>query len=582
MTPLTARRGPRTVAAGIVEGMANMADEAVGTAPVVDLPAAAQAVLARIPQWWSERAAIAGLTGPWLDVRHALTAQPPVELEHVAPTPVAISSHALGQAYVEALTPETRSKHGRHYTPEILADRLWVMARTALGWKAEDHQLPGLVRDPACGAGALLLPVLREHLRASASTDPLLTLTALANRIHGVDQDPWAVYLANVALAAEALPTLARVPEKLRRPFPELATVGDGLAEHLPKALVSIMNPPYGRLKLEDAERARFSHALYGHANLYGVFMAAGAANLAEGGVLAALVPTSFTSGLYFHKLRAFLADEAPLTSLTFVEERSGVFSGVLQETCLAVFSRKRSRRVEVTRANGSIVPVATVPSPRGSEPWFIPRESNDAALAAAAAVLPLTLKDAGWHASTGPLVWNRRKDDLHSRRGKNRAHIVWGADIDGGIVHRDTSRDRSRFLELSVQSDPSVMVLDEPAILVQRTTAPEQTKRLVVADLSAATITQYGGRVVVENHVNVLRPTNLVPLITRETLALVLATPTFDRLMRCISGSVAVSSYELATLPLPDAETLGSWELLRGEELEKAVAAAYRSKTTT
>jgi adenine-specific DNA-methyltransferase len=556
-------------------------EAAVEPAPVIDLPPLAQAVLAAVPDWWAKRAAIAGLSGSWLDVHQALSVRPPTDLEHVGPVEIDASSHALGQAYVEALSPATRASHGRHYTPEVLAERLWTMGRNALGWKAEDHQLSGLVRDPACGAGALLLPPLREHLRASYDADPSLTLAALPNRVHGVDQDPWAVYLANVVLAAEALPTLARVPEKLRRPFPALATVGDGLSSHLPKALVSIMNPPYGRLKLADADRARFSHALYGHANLYAVFMAAGAANLTEGGVLATLVPTSFTSGLYFHRLRSFLANEAPLTSLTFVHERSGVFSGVLQETCLAVFSRKRARRVEVTRSNGSIVPVATVPSPRGSAPWFIPRESDDAALAAAASALPLTLKDAGWHASTGPLVWNRRKEDLRERAGKNRAHIVWGADIDGGVVHRDTSRDRTRYLELNVASDTSVMVLDEPAILVQRTTAPEQTKRLVVADLPAAAIAKYGGRVIVENHVNVLRATLGTPLISRETLALVLATPTFDRLMRCISGSVAVSSYELATLPLPDARTLQSWELLRGGELEKAVAAAYRVKTT-
>jgi adenine-specific DNA-methyltransferase len=39
----------------------------------------------------------------------------------------------------------------------------------------------------------------------------------------------------------------------------------------------------------------------------------------------------------------------------------------------------------------------------------------------------------------------------------------------------------------------------------------------------------------------------------------------------------VAVSAYELESIALPDAETLVSWESLRGEELECAVAAAYR-----
>ena len=45
---------------------------------------------------------------------------------------------------------------------------------------------------------------------------------------------------------------------------------------------------------------------------------------------------------------------------------------------------------------------------------------------------------------------------------------------------------------------------------------------------------------------------------------------------MRCISGSVAVSSYEIDTLPLPEASVLASWESLTGPELENAVAKAY------
>ncbi len=46
---------------------------------------------------------------------------------------------------------------------------------------------------------------------------------------------------------------------------------------------------------------------------------------------------------------------------------------------------------------------------------------------------------------------------------------------------------------------------------------------------------------------------------------------------MRCISGSVAVSAYELESLPLPDATILRAWEDLRGDELERAVAMTYQ-----
>jgi len=121
-------------------------------------------------------------------------------------------------------------------------------------------------------------------------------------------------------------------------------------------------------------------------------------------------------------------------------------------------------------------------------------------------------------------------------------------------------------------------MVLAAPAVLVQRTTAPEQTRRLVVADLSLEALATWGGEVVVENHVNVLRPTIDKPLLDRATLARGLATPTLDRVMRPPAGSVAVSAYELAALPLPRTSVMASWRELTGEDLDDAVAAAYRA----
>jgi adenine-specific DNA-methyltransferase len=338
------------------------------------------------------------------------------------------------------------------------------------------------------------------------------------------------------------------------------------------------MNPPYGRQRLSVEQRTLFADSLYGHANLYSLFLAAASRNVASKGVVAALVPTSFTSGLYFHRLREQMSQRTPLRRVAFVQERSGVFGGVLQETCLAVFSTANSRKVAVERiSDGKMSSVADVPSPRTSQPWLIPREASDAGLAAAASKLPLTLKDAGWHASTGPLVWNRRRAELHARNASGRAFVLWAADIDGGRVHRDRSRDALRYLDLRDDNDRRVNALTTPAVLVQRTTAPEQPRRLLVAELTQEKLDELGGSIVVENHVNVLRPSTTTPLLTRSTLIRVLDSPTFDRLMRCISGSVAVSSYELGSLPLPDAGTLAEWNTLSGDVLDAAIANAFR-----
>lgn len=540
---------------------------------------AACAVLAGVAGWWERAARAAGLSGRWLapesaidGLAHAPAVLVPADLR-------SLTSYAVGERYVGALARGVRARHGRHYTPATLAERLWAMARRSAGLSRRDCALPGVVRDPACGAGALLLPALREHLRASVDADPRMTIAGLPRLIEGVDADPSAVWIANVLLAAELLPVLAAVPARRRQPLPMLARAGDGLAQPGPARIV-LMNPPYGRVRLDERERDRWRDYLYGHANLYALFLAAGLEALDRDGVLAALVPTSFLAGLYFAALRRELGRRASLRDLTFVEERGGVFAGVLQETCLAVFTRRKGRQTMVASVNGTVAEVAKVRSPRGERPWVFPRRSDDAVLATAAARMPLTLAGAGWRVSTGPLVWNRRRADLipHPGAGGPEAAIVWAADLDGGVLHRDPARDELRWLRLG-DEDAASMLLSEPAILVQRTTAPEQPRRVVCVDFNEVSLEAWGGRVVVENHVNVIRASTSSSLLSRSTLAAVLATRTIDRLVRCISGSVAVSAYELESIALPKAETLTSWETLRGEELEHAVAAAYRTQ---
>lgn len=555
---------------------------ATDSAAILPLSAVAasrtEAALSSLRPWWRERVARAGLGAEWADLEVALDAHAPGPLPADSAAPDLLDAYTLGLSYVESLDARERSTHGRHYTPKNLSSQLWVMARKALGFGVDPRPLPGLIRDPACGAGALLVPVLREHLEATAHADPTLVLASLPQLVEGIDTDPWAAYIASVVLAAEMLPTLARVAPGRRRPLPALARTGDGLDPDLAPASAWIMNPPYGRQRLSVEQRALFADSLYGHANLYALFLAAASRNVAPKGVVAALVPTSFTSGLYFHRLRDQVSKRTPLRRLAFVQERAGVFGGVLQETCLAVFSTANSRKVTIERiTSGTVSSVAEVPSPRTSRPWLIPRDASDAALAAAASKLPLTLKDAGWHASTGPLVWNRRRAELHSRNASGRVFVLWAADMDGGRVHRDRSRDSLRFLDMRDDNDRRVNTLTTPAVLVQRTTAPEQSRRLLVAELTQEKLDELGGAIVVENHVNVLRPSTAAPLLTLATLVRVLDSPTFDRLMRCISGSVAVSSYELGSLPLPDADTLRAWDALHGNELDAAVAKAYR-----
>ncbi len=195
--------------------------------------------------------------------------------------------------------------------------------------------------DPACGAGALLLRPVRRFAAARQDTPPAQSLAEATERFAGVDSDPLAVWLGNAILAAELLPFWARLPERDRRLLPLLQSVGDGLDLQPASAGTVVMNPPFGRAPLEPGRRARWSRSLYGHANWYGVFLHAAVERTAPGGIIGAILPTSFLGGAYYQRLRRLLAEEAPLVRLRLIDDRSGVFaSGVLQETCLAVFHK--------------------------------------------------------------------------------------------------------------------------------------------------------------------------------------------------------------------------------------------------
>ncbi len=539
-------------------------------APAV--PRAVLDVLATIPEWWARRAHAAGLPPRSADWR-ILSSEPPVALSGSPLVGLEVADAAeVGAAYAGALDPATRLREGRHYTPAGLAAELWHEIVAA----GEDA---GPTVDPACGAGALLLAPLRRLVRSS--DEPTAILAAAQHLISGTDLDQIAVWLGNALLSAELLPLWARLPEAERRPLPQFLRVADGLSSTAESPRIIIMNPPYGRVRLETSARARWQGSLYGHANRYALFLHAAIERVAQDGVVGAIIPTSFLGGAYYKRLRSFIDEHAPLIRLAFVDSRSGVFAGdVLQETCLAVFRKGAAPGPIVCSrlaVNGTVesTRLPTAPKRRRSDlPWLLPRKPTDDNLLTAASRLDARLSDYGWKASTGPLVWNRHKAQIFRSARPGRTPILWAADIDDGVVTRHSAREHQRWIAL--RSRDSFMKIDQPGVLVQRTTAPEQPRRLVAALLDPPTIAQWGGELVIENHVNVMRCSDPESPLSPGLLTNLVRTPTFDRLFRCLSGTVAVSAYELEALPLPPPDTLRAWETIPAEELASAVARFY------
>jgi adenine-specific DNA-methyltransferase len=467
------------------------------------------------------------------------------------------AAYEIGSAYTGALPREHRSAFGVYYTPPVLTARLIDLATHAgVDW-ARCHVL-----DPACGGGAFLAPLARRMVEERAGSDAAELIADIARRLRGFEIDPFGAWLSQIALEAVLLTLTRATGERL----PIVVDVRDTLQADAPDQLFDLVigNPPYGRTRLSPPDRERFKRSLYGHANLYGLFTDAALRNAKHGGVIAYVTPTSFLAGEYFKNLRGLLACEAPPVGIDFVASRRGVFDDVLQETLLATYRRGGPRNSvvvhEFSPCNGSrpnVERAGKFAVPRdGSRPWLMPRNAAQSTLVSLLEKTPHRLADWGYGVSTGPLVWNRHKSQLRDRPGTNTFPLIWAEAVaaDGQFVWRADKRNHKPYFE-ALDGD-GWLITDRPCVLLQRTTAKEQSRRLIAAPLPANFLREHRA-VVIENHLNMVRSTDKRRIVSPEVVAAFLNSAAADRAFRCVSGSVAVSAYELEALPLPDPEHL-------------------------
>ncbi|WP_439579476.1 HsdM family class I SAM-dependent methyltransferase [Elioraea sp.] len=489
--------------------------------------------------------------------------------------PVAEAVAALGHLYTQALPQAHRAEHGVYYTPPALVRRLLDKAeRAGHDWRA------GRAIDPSCGGGAFLVEAALRMLAAMKRIEPSIALAALASRLRGWDADPFAVWLANLAVEALALPFVAASGRRLGLVAEQRDALGS-IEDAAGQFGLVMGNPPFGKVKDTPSLRARFARSLHGHPNLYGIFTDL-AVHLArpDGGIVAYLTPASFLAGHYFKALRRLLHEHAPPITLDLVESRKGVFTDVLQEVALSTFRRgRRADRAECAIVSAEptglrVEPTGTLILPRDPEaPWTLPRSVDDVAFVDHMRRMPARLADWGYGVSTGPLVWNRHKPRLHHASGKHRIPVVWAEAVtrDGRFVLRATKTNHAPWYEPTGPRDPNIVT--RPCVLVQRTTAKEQHRRLIAAEMPGDLLIRYG-HVTVENHLNMVVPVVAKPPVPVRALAAFLATATADRVLRCINASVAVSASELEAMPLPAACDLLA--ALAAADPEAAVARLY------
>jgi adenine-specific DNA-methyltransferase len=492
--------------------------------------------------------------------------------------PIEQACFQLSATYTALVPSGTRSELGMYYTPPALTQRLLDMAEEAgIDWQT------ARVLDPACGGGAFLLPValrMREAIERGSTGD---LLTNIMSRLRGFEIDPFAAWLTQTWLEIAFADCL------VGKRLPPVVQVRDTLDQEPSDTFFDLVigNPPYGRVKLTREQRERFKRGLYGHANLYGVFTDIALRWAKPNGVIAYVTPTSFLAGEYFKSLRSLLAREAPPAAIDFITARRGVFEDVLQEALLATYCKgsfangtpihylgvTSDLSAGITHAGRFVVPSAA------EKPWLVPRLPEHQALVDRLTAMPSRLSDWGYQVSTGPLVWNRFKTQLRSITGKDIFPLVWAEAVAGPnrFIHRAEKRSHEPYFYTRAKDE--WLKVSVPCVLVQRTTAKEQPRRLIAAEMPLSFIREHGA-VIVENHLNMIKPiAGKQTKVSTAALSALMNSGIADAAFRCISGSVAVSAFELEALPLPSADAMAVVDkLIRKRADAKTIESSLRA----
>ena len=465
----------------------------------------------------------------------------------VASFPVEDSGYLIGSIYTVMLPETMRSDMGAYYTPPPMVNRLLDLSEQA----GTDFAICTAI-DPACGGGAFLAPVALRMWKYTTKPAAGDALQDIAARLRGIELDPFAAWITQVLLEASLLPLCVKAGTR----FPQVITVGDALQhDQMGKFSLVIGNPPYGRVKLTEAMRTKYARSLYGHANLYGLFTDLALRLVEQNGVIAYLTPTSFLGGQYFKALRKILTDDATPAAFDFIADRDGVFDDVLQETILVTYQVAKSKKAAAVSLivpkgieQAAIESIGKIRVPTDGGPWIIPRAVKDSTYVRVLSKMPARLADFGYQVSTGQLVWNRHKPQLRQAKVNGELPIIWAESVTpAGFSFSAERRNHAPYIELQAQPH---LVTDKSCVLLQRTTAKEQDRRLLSAVIPQGFIDANGG-VVVENHLNIIYADRRGE-VSPAAISAILNSEAADRAFRCISGSVAVSAYELEALPLP------------------------------
>ncbi len=342
---------------------------------------------------------------------------------------------------------------------------------------------------------------------------------------------------------------------------------------------IAIINPPYFKYNSKDSIYSGATADLFkGNPNIYASFMAVVSSCLALGGQMVAIVPRSFTNGLYFKGFRCYLQSRMSLERVHVFRSRNRLFKnmGVLQENIICKFLKNEQRPTIEIRSSTCSEDLADSEVVRYPQKLIIdgsnrqniiriPENAADGHILRLVEHWPSSFEGNNYYISTGPVVEFRTREFITAKVQKDsipllRMHNVKAFRIEWTGKHpKDVRFVLKEGYEKHTCSNKVYVILkrfsskDEKRRLVAGIHDPEQFKNHLIG---------------LENHLNYIGVKGEDMDISEAFGLAALFNSTFmDRYFRSISGNTQVNATEIRLLKLPTRDQI----ILIGTEVQRA-----------
>jgi adenine-specific DNA-methyltransferase len=324
-----------------------------------------------------------------------------------------------------------------------------------------------------------------------------------------------------------------------------------------------ISNPPYFKLNKGDENIQAVSFLLEGVTNIYAGFIAMGIKLTKISGETIFIVPRSFSSGLYFKKLRQFFFRETRLKHVHLFQSRTEAFKEdkVLQETLIFKANNREGVRTKITTSEGikdlgftcksfnyNISELIELDSDH--KILHLPTSQEDYEVIKMLKTLKYRLIDHQIKVSTGRVVAFRSKNNLKTDNADNRyVPLIWNFNVKKYSINWPVIQDKKpQYID---RGNNKILVPCQNYVVQRRFSAKEDKSRIVCAP--------FVGKEYKCVEVGFENKTNFMYKLGGEMsidlvygLCVLFNSSIYDRYFRIINGNINVSATEMANMPIP------------------------------